>query len=170
MTSLSTLPGSCARSASAVGARQRIDAQVSPSRGVRVIALDAGAAQAAWQCAALPWSTARFFACADAAPAALHGAAEQLALRAADGATAVLADQVAEADVVVMVATEDGGAACASAIGRVCADRGIMTAGLVLGGGPGAGLAVAALRPHARVLLTTAQHSDLTELLTALRA
>jgi hypothetical protein len=44
-----------------------------------------------------------------------------------------------------------------------------MTAGLVLGDGSQTHGAVAALRPHARVLLPTADESDLVELLTALR-
>ena len=44
-----------------------------------------------------------------------------------------------------------------------------MTAGLVLGNGSEARDAVAALRPHARVLLPTADESDVLELLTALR-
>ncbi len=44
-----------------------------------------------------------------------------------------------------------------------------MTAGLVLGDGFEAEDAVAALRPHARVLLLSADESDVFELLTALR-
>ena len=68
-----------------------------------------------------------------------------------------------------MVATEDSGADCAYAIGKACWERAVMTAGLVLGDGSRTLAAVAALRPHARVLLPTADESDLVELLTALR-
>ena len=66
--------------------------------------------------------------------------------------------------------TDGASAACASAIGRACFERGIMTAGLVLGVGDKSDDAVAALRPHARVLLPSADESDVAELLTALRA
>jgi hypothetical protein len=45
-----------------------------------------------------------------------------------------------------------------------------MTAGFVLGDGYEADDAVAALRPHTRVLLPTADESDVVEVLTALRA
>jgi len=69
---------------------------------------------------------------------------------------------------VVMVATEDSGADCAYAIGKACWERAVMTAGLVLDDGSQL-QAVAALRPHARVLLPSADQSDLVELLTALR-
>ncbi len=72
---------------------------------------------------------------------------------------------------VVMVATEDAGAGAAHAIGRACWERGIMTAGLVLGDGARRRRsAVAALRPHARVLLPSADEADVVDLLTALRA
>jgi hypothetical protein len=71
---------------------------------------------------------------------------------------------------VFLVATEDSGAPCAQAIGRACVERGVMTAGFVLGDGFEADDAVSALRPHARVLLPTAEESDVVEVLTALRA
>ena len=67
-----------------------------------------------------------------------------------------------------MVATQDSGADCAYAIGKACWER-VATAGLVLGDGSRTLGAVAVLRPHARVLLPTADESDLVELLTALR-
>ncbi|GGI95537.1 3-methyl-2-oxobutanoate hydroxymethyltransferase [Streptomyces brasiliensis] len=72
-------------------------------------------------------------------------------------------------DVVVVLATEDGGRDVAAAIGRFCGRRGITTAGVVLGDGFEADDAVAALRPYARVLLLSADESDAFELLTALR-
>jgi hypothetical protein len=72
---------------------------------------------------------------------------------------------------VVLIAMEDGGSSgCAAAIGKACAQRGIMTAGLVIGDGYRHGAALAALRPHARVLLPSADETDVSELLTALRA
>ena len=97
------------------------------------------------------------------------GDADDVLLRGIDGSPAVLSGELAGAHVVVMVATQDSGADCAYAIGKACWERAVMTAGLVLGDGSRTLGAVAALRPHARVLLPTADESDLVELLTALR-
>ena len=163
MTRIPILANSCARATTAAEARYRIDNPIAPARGTRVIALDAGAAEVASRVAAEPWANARFFVCEGSD-------ADHVYLRGIGGAPADLVEQLQDADVVVMVATEDGGAACAYAIGRACWERAIMTAGLVLGDGSAAENAVAALRPHARVLLPSADESDVVELLTALRA
>jgi hypothetical protein len=163
MATTPILANSCARAATAAEARYRIDVPIAPARGVRVIALDEGAAAVASRAAAESWCNARFFVCEGVAD-------DRLALRGIGGATAELVDQLFDADVVVMVATEDAGAAAAYAIGKACWERSIMTAGLVIGEDYDAEYAVAALRPHARVLLPSADESDLVELLTALRA
>ena len=81
-----------------------------------------------------------------------------------------LREQLAEADVVVMIATADDGAKAAAAIGDACTLRGIMTAGLILGERREVGAAVSALRPHARVLMVSKDEHDVSEVLTALRA
>lgn len=95
---------------------------------------------------------------------------DELALRSMQGVTARLGDELDGADVAVMVATGDDVATVATAIGRSCSVRGIMTAGVILGDGDLARKAISALRPHARVLLVSAEEQDLAELLTALRA
>ncbi|WP_281689647.1 hypothetical protein [Pseudonocardia thermophila] len=165
------LPGSCARAATAAEARYRIQRPIAPARAPRIIALDDGAGEVVRGVAELEWATARFYTWR--AAGALHGVS---------GGTATLDDELASADVVVMVATDDAGADAARTIGEACFLRGIMTAGLVIGtgintgiatrGGAGetAGRAVAALRPYARVLLPGADVDDLVELLRALRA
>lgn len=162
MTATPILANSCAVAATAAEARHRIDVPIAPSRGARVVALDAGAAEAASRVAAQEWASARFLTC--------NPGAQGLALLGVGGAPVDLSEQLDHADVVVMVASADSAAACASALGRACWERGIMTAGLVLGDGLQAQQAVAALRPHARVLLPAADESDVTELLSALRA
>lgn len=162
-----TLPSSCARAATAAEARYRIDAPVE-SRAARVIALDQRAADVVRSVADERWASARFFVCENV-PVGGGVAAGDLLLRGIDGSPAVLADELSGAHVVVMIATEDSGADCAYAIGKACWERAIMTAGLVLSDGIEAQDAVAALRPHARVLLPTADRSDVIELLTALR-
>jgi hypothetical protein len=156
---------SCARAASAAEARYRIDAPVE-SRRARVIALDEPAADVLRSVAALEWASARFFVCDTVGGS---GEADDVLLRGIDGSPAVLSGELAGAHVVVMVATQDSGANCAYVIGKACWERAVMTAGLVLGDGSQTLGAVAALRPHARVLLPTADESDLVELLTALR-
>jgi len=156
---------SCARAATAAEARFRIDAPVE-SRNARVVALDEPAAEVLRSVAALEWAGARFFVC-EPVPVG-GGAPGEFLLRSIDGTPAVLSSELDGAHVVVMVATQDSGAGCAYAIGKACWERAVMTAGLVLGDGSQTA-AVAALRPHARVLLPTADESDLVELLTALR-
>jgi hypothetical protein len=162
MTATPILANSCARAATAFEARYRIDAPIAPSRGARVIALDDGAAAVAARVASQEWASARFLVC--------EGDGKALRLRGIGGAEADLGEQLDAADVVVMIATEDSGAACADALGRACWERSIMTAGVVLGDGSEAEHAVAALRPHARVLLPAGDESDVGELLVALRA
>lgn len=158
------MPGSCARAATAAEARFRIDRPVAPARAPRIVALDDGAAEVVRRTAALPWANARFSVCE-----ATDGA-DAVLLRGVDGGTATLADELASADVVVMIATSDAGAGCAHTIGKACWQRAVQTAGLVVSEGPGSVRAVAALRPHARVLLPGADESDVVDLLTALRA
>lgn len=170
------LLSSCARAASAAEAAYRIDAPIAPARAARVIALDGGAAEVARQISADEWASARFFVCDGVAPRGDNRngsepmSVDDLVLRGIDGTPASLDEQLTDADVVVLIATEDAGAASASVIGRACFERGIMTAGVVLGKGFEADEAVVALRPHARVLLPFADDSDVTDLLTALRA
>jgi hypothetical protein len=169
MTSTDTsLPSSCARAATAAESRFRIDRPIAPSRAGRVIALDAGAAEVVGRAAQQDWANARFYVCA-----AAEGPAGEMVLRGIDGGPATLADELASASVVVTIATSDAGADCAYALGKACWERGIQTAGMVLGDGThdgtAASAAVAALRPHARVLLPSADETDVVDLLTALR-
>jgi len=163
MTAATSL-SSCARAATAAESRYRIDAPVE-SRHARVVALDEPAAEVLRSVATLEWAAARFFVCE---PVGAGTDAGDFLLRGIDGTPAVLGSELEGAHVVVMVATRDSGAGCAYAIGKACWERAVMTAGLVLGDGSQE-QAVAALRPHARVLLPTADESDLVELLTALR-
>lgn len=166
------LLSSCARAASAAETRFRINAPIAPARAALVVALDEEAVGVARRAAEREWASARFFVCNSAPPGEPdgNGSRHGVLLLGLDGSPAVLSEELTDADVVVMIATEDAGAACAYAIGKACWERAIMTAGIVLGEAYEAEAAVAALRPHARVLLPSADEDDLTELLTALRA
>jgi hypothetical protein len=166
---MSTLPmyaSECARAASASESRYRITVPIAPARNARVIALDARAAAVARRISDGPWANARFYTC-EAAPDG--GPADDVLLHGLDGVPAALDDMLGGADVVVIIATDDSGGARAAAIGSACSARAITTAGVVLGDGFEADDAVAALRPHARVLLLSADESDAFELLRALR-
>lgn len=160
-------PSESARAASASEARYRITVPIAPARSARVIALDPAAAAVARRIADGPWAGAAFYTCE--ATVGDDEAEGGVLLHGLDGAPAALADVLTGTDVVVVIATDDSGRAQAAAIGRGCSARAIMTAGLVLGDGFGAEDAVAALRPYARVLLLSADESDVFELLTALR-
>jgi len=163
-TTRPTLLNSCARAATAAEARFRIQAPVlAQFRNARVIALDDGAAAVVRAVAAGRWGGARFFTAAVDTP-------DGLTLTPVAGAGTSLADALAPADVVVLVATSDDGAGPAAAIGAACRVRGVMTAGLVVGDGFWSGPAVSALRPYARVLLVSSDEDDVTDILTALRA
>jgi hypothetical protein len=139
---------SCARAATAEEARYRIDRPIG-GRSARIIALDANAAEVVQRVAELPWGASRFFPDADAF---------------------TVATELADADVAIMIGTADADGETAASIARACAERGIMTAGLILGDRLDVGEAVSALRPYARNLMVTEDEDDVAAVLTALRA
>ena len=139
---------SCARAATAEEARYRIDRPIG-GRSARVIALDSSAAEVVQRVAELPWGASRFFS----DPSAFNNETE-----------------LDDADVAIMIGTADADGATAASIARACAERGIMTAGLILGDRLDVGDAVAALRPYARNLMVTDDEDDVAAVLTALRA
>jgi hypothetical protein len=170
------LQSSCAVATSAAEARFRIDAPIEGRRGTRVVALDDGAATLVRRLARESWNAARFFTLvaqsheAQSPPVNGGGPPADMALHRTDGTATTLADELGEADVAVMVATTNGSAPAAAVIGRACARRGVMTAGLVLGEQHDVADTVTALRPHAQVLLVTRDEQDVAEVLSALRA
>ena len=142
------LASSCARAATAAEARFRIDAEIGPRRAL-IVALDEAAADVVDRVAEQPWGGARFFR----SPAEVR-----------------LAEELEDADVAIMVGTAAADGDAAARIAHACVERGIMTAGLVLGGRDEVAAAVAALRPYARNLMATEDEDDLAAVLTALRA
>jgi len=140
------LANSCARAATAAEARFRIDRPIR-GRSALVIALDDEAAEVVDRVAEQSWQGARF-------------------VRAADG----FSEDLADTDVAIMIATAEADGEAAAQIGRACAERGIMTAGLILGDRLDVAAAVSALRPYARNLMVTGDEQDVAEVLTALRA
>ncbi|MBQ0826002.1 3-methyl-2-oxobutanoate hydroxymethyltransferase [Streptomyces tagetis] len=162
MTTAGMYLSESARAASASESRFRIDVPIAPARAARVVALDERAVGVARRLAGRPWAHARFYTPGEIREG--EGLLHEL-----DGATLPLDEVLTGTDVVVVLATEDGGRAAAAEIGRICRRRGITTAGVILGDGYEADDATAALRPYARVLLLSADEGDAFELLTALR-
>jgi hypothetical protein len=175
MANRQILASSCAMATTAAEARYRINARPQAPRATSVVALDDGAMAVVRGLAGQDWNAARFLGCADG-PAADGPAGDSagdfadIELRTVDGQAVRLSEELAEADFVMMIATEGRGAAAASTIGDACTLRGIMTAGLIVDTSGGSGPALAALRPNARVLLVTDDEVDATELLAAVGA
>ena len=139
------LANSCARAATEEEARFRIDRPIG-ARSALVVALDVEAAEVVERVAEQPWRGARF-------------------LRAGDASI-----DLDDVDVVVMIATAEADADVAAALAEASFERGIMTAGLILGERADVAAAVSALRPYARNLMVTEDEEDVAEVLTALRA
>ena len=183
-----TLASSCARAATAAEARFRIDYPDTAHRDSRIIALDQHTADLARRLAAgQQWRGGHFLVLDAVVPAG-----DDIRLRTTSGAEVLLSQELADADVVVMLAgpasagpahaspahtgPADGAGAsseAAAVIGDACAARFIMSAGLVVpGGGPGGGSVdevVSALRPNAMVLVILQDSDDVAEVLSALR-
>jgi hypothetical protein len=170
MTARPILGSSCARATTAAEMRYRIDRPIRGRRGARIIGLDTGADAIVERISHQQWGHARFFTLAGPVAVVGDGGSESVMLRDADGAVSNLLAELEDADVVIMVATTESDAAAATIIGAACTVRGIMTAGLVIGERALVGATVAAVRPHARVLMVSGDERDVADVLTALRA
>jgi len=170
MTARPILGSSCARATTAAEMRYRIDRPIRGRRGARIIGLDTGADAIVERISHQQWGHARFFTLAGPVAVVGDGGSESVMLRDADGAVSNLLAELEDADVVIMVATTESDAAAATIIGAACTVRGIMTAGLVIGERARVGATVAAVRPHARVLMVSGDERDVADVLTALRA
>jgi hypothetical protein len=169
MTVRPILGSSCARATTAAEMRYRIDRPIRGRRGARVIGLDEGADAIIDRISNHQWGHARFFSLAQPVGDVGDGS-ESVTLRDAEDAVSSLLAELEDADVVIMVATTASDAAAATIIGAACTVRGIMTAGLVIGESALVGATVAAIRPHARVLMVSGDERDVVDVLSALRA
>ena len=153
---------SCARAATAAEAAYRIDYPLAHARHTRVIAFDKAAEQVVRAVSEDgSWGQAEFYRAGPWGEELITLAGEH---RAMDS-------EVEHSDSVIMVATNDIDPEAVAAVGMACRSRSIMTAGLLLlGEGTLEGTTLAALRPHARILLVPADRDDLFELLRAIRA
>jgi len=165
-----------ARMSSAAEARFRIQAPNSKPRAVKVIALDAPSERIVKRLAAESWNGAAFFTASAFAgapqgsdPFSVGGWLSDLA-----GRTKNLVDEVASADLVVMVATAGENAQAASLIGEACSLRRVMTTALVLGSAATSDEVLAKslsyLRPWSLMVVIASAEDYIADMLTALRA
>lgn len=165
-----------ARVTTAEEARFRIDYPNSRPRKSRIIALDAASLDVLQALESHEWNDARFLRYVEARP--VNGSLQMLAVDAVledtGGHRVSLVDEIAEADVIVMMTTAGADAAAAETIGVASFVRHKLTTGLVLNsaGAPPGGLArtLHAMRPFAAMLVVSTGSEYVDAMLTALRA
>jgi hypothetical protein len=164
-----------ARMSSAAEARFRIDYPNSQPRVIKVVALDEMSEQVVKRVAQQRWQRADFFASLkfEGAPHR-EDWSMQAWLSDLAGRTKALVEEVAAADLVVMVSSAGTHAQAAAVIGEACAARRIMTMALVIGSERRSDEELsktpAALRPHASMLVIANDDEYIEQMLIALRA
>ena len=164
-----------ARMSSAAEARFRIDYPNSQPRVIKVVALDAMSERVVKRVAEQNWQRANFFTSLKFDSAA---AGESWSMKAwlsdLAGRAKALVEEVASADLVVMVSSAGTNAEAASVIGDACTARKVMTMALVIGSEQRSdeelSKTLAALRPYASMLVIASGDEYIEEMLAALRA
>lgn len=165
-----------ARMSSAAEARFRIQAPNSKPRAVKVIALDVPSEAIVKRLATESWNGASFFTASAFAGAPQTGDKFSVGGWLSDlaGRTKSLIDEVATADLVVMVATAGENAQAAALIGEACSLRRVMTTALVLGSAATSdevmAKSLAHLRPWSLMVVIASAEDYIADMLTALRA
>jgi hypothetical protein len=165
-----------ARMSSAAEARFRIDYPNSQPRAVKVIALDQASEQVIKRVAERTWQRAAFFTSLKFDGAARSGEGWSIKAWLSDlaGRTKALVEEVKTADLMVMVSSAGTPAQAAAVIGEACAVRKVMTMALIIGSEQRSdeelSQTLAALRPHASMLVIANGDEYIEEMLAALRA
>jgi hypothetical protein len=165
-----------ARVTTAAEAKFRIDYPNSKPRAVKVIALDPASEQVVKRLAEGKWQSASFFTSLkfDGAPRSGEGWSMKAWLSDLAGRTKDLIDEVASADLVVMVASAGTKPKAAAVIAEACSVRKVMTTALVIDSQTKSdddlSKTLSALRPHAAMLVIASNDDYIDEMLVALRA
>jgi len=163
-----------ARATSAAEARYRIDDPNSRLRAVKVIALDAASERVVKRIAKGPWRRATFFTSLTGDAPSGGTWSMQAWLGDVAGRAQDLLDEIAGADLVVMVAQAGGSPQAASVIGEACGLNNVMSTALIVDahGQSDAALSrtFAALRPYASMLVVADGEDYIEAMLAALRA
>jgi len=153
-----------ARMNSAAEARFRITAPNSTPQSVAVIALDGAGEDAVRRLSAGTWQHATFLI---AQPGGDH-------LLDVSGRLRRIADEVAAADLVVLVAGPGGRAYAAAAVGEACSLRRVTTTGFIVGAAssfdPELPKTLAQLRPWSLMVVIAGNDEYIDDMMTALRA
>jgi len=170
------MPSENARATTAAESRFRIDDPNSQPRSTRVIALDAASEPMVKRLAQSAWRGATFLTSRALDPPpqrppnwSMQGWLSDLAGRAKD-----LIDEIATADLVIMVAAAGAVPPTASVIAEAARLRGVMTTALVLDAQSASdeflARTLAALRPHVSMLVVANGEDYVEAMLAALRA
>jgi hypothetical protein len=157
-------------------AKYRIDYPNSKPRAVKVIALDPPSELVVKRLAERKWQQASFFTSLKfaGAPRSGEGWSMQAWLSDLAGRTKDLVDEVATADLVVMVASAGTKPDTAAVIAEACSVRKVMTTALIIGSDARSddelSRTLASLRPHASMLVIAGNDDYIEEMLVALRA
>jgi hypothetical protein len=171
-----TMESESARMTTAAQARYRIDYPNSRPRAVKVVALDAPAEAVVKRLAQGQWQNATFLTALKFDGAPRSGAAFSMKDWLSDlaGRTHDLIEEVATADLVVMVASAGTIAEAAGVIAEACGVRKVMTTALIIGGEKRSdeelSKTLASLRPYASMLVIANNDDYIEEMLVALRA
>jgi hypothetical protein len=165
-----------ARMTTAQEARFRIDYPNSKPRAIKVIALDSPSEEVVKRIAQGQWQRASFFTSLkfDGAPRGGEGWSMKAWLSDLAGRTKDLIDEVASADLVVMVASAGTNAEAAAVIAEACGVRKVMTTALIVGSDSKSddelSKTLASLRPYASMLVIASNDDYIEAMLAALRA
>jgi hypothetical protein len=161
---------------SAAETRFRVDYPNSKARVVKVVALDTPSERVVKRVAQQAWQRATFFTSIkfEGAPRGGESWSMQAWLGDLAGRTKALVEEVAGADLVVMVSTAGSSAQAAAVIGEACAARKVMTMALIIGSEQQSDDALsktlATLRPYASMIVIANGDEYIEEMLSALRA
>ena len=160
----------------AAAARLRIDDPNSLPRSIKVIALDPASERVVQRLAQRSWQGAAFFTSIKfgGAPTGGKGWSMKAWLSDLAGRTKDLIDEVASADLVVMVAAAGTKTDAATVIAEACGVRKVMTTAFVIDSESKTdeelSRTLATLRPHASMLVVAADDDYIEVMLAALRA
>jgi hypothetical protein len=163
-----------ARATSAVEARYRIDDANSKPRAVKVIALDAASERVVKRIAKGPWKRATFFTSLTGDAPSGQNSSMQAWLGDVAGRARDLLDEIATADLIVVVVQAGGNPPAASVIGEACGLNNVMTTALIVDAQDKSDAALsrtlACLRPYASMLVVADGEDYIEAMLDALRA
>lgn len=163
-----------ARMSSAAEARFRVDYPNSKPRVVKVVALDEASEQVVKRVAQREWQRATFFTSIKFEGAPRSGESWQAWLSDLAGRTKALVEELAAADLVVMVSSAGTSAQPAAVIGEACAARKVMTMALIIGSEQRSNeelsKTLTTLRPYASMVVIASGDEYIEEMLAALRA